>query len=73
MDNKACLNWNEQENRYELHIEGKLMGHTVPLAGQQGTDEIHENGYDYLYKTAKRNGYTVHGGRYKLDAEKEGV
>ena len=73
MDNKAYLNWNKQENRYELSIGGKLMGHTVPLAGQEGTDTFHENGYYQLYRMASRNGYVVQGERYNADAEKEGV
>lgn len=44
---------NETDQRYELHIEGKLIGYT------EGTPEDHEIGARNLVKLAEEKGHTV--------------
>lgn len=56
MNDKAIISWNEQEYRYELHIDGKLKAYSD---GHASTKDSHAEGRKALIQLAEEKGYSV--------------
>lgn len=60
MGKVARLKWSEENERYEIYVNGQLKSYSTTEA-KENTPDTHEEGRKLLCKKAHDRGYTVIG------------